>query len=202
MQKVQTMKPSVGKGSLARWIGSALSRFRRDEKGLIATELAVVLPVFIFSIFGVYTLWDAYRMLNTSAKAAYTVSDLLSRETRTVNDAYLTGLHNTMQYLVGDRLPVKTRFTSIIYSDARKQFEVQWSRSPFGKMPQLTTSSLQAYKDKIPNMADGDAIILVESEAHFTPMMTEFLVEKNFEEFVVTRPRFVPKLCHADVYCG
>lgn len=184
------------------WLATGLGKFRRDERGLIATELAVVIPVFVFTIFGIYTFWDAFRMLNTSAKAAYTISDLLSRETRSVNDTYLDGLQNTMQYLVGSRMPVKTRFTSVIYSDARKQYEVQWSRAPFGKMTPLTTQSLKAYENKIPELADGDAIILVESEASFTPLFTEYLVEKKFEEFIVTRPRFTPKLCHADVNCG
>lgn len=188
--------------SLASKIRSALTGFRRQENGTLSAEVVLALPVFIWCIFGMYTYWDAFRSLNTTQKASFTISDLITREMEPVTTTYLNGLHDVLQYMVSDKLPVQLRVTSVTFSGPRNRFEVEWSRSPNGEMPQLTTTSLQALAPKIPMLADGDSIILVETRAEFTPFFDLYLTDDEFEQFIVTKPRFVPRICLDGVACG
>lgn len=183
-------------------------RFFRREDGVMAAEVILTFPVFAFCTIGLYTYWDAFRSLNTAQKASYAISDMITREGRPVNEAYLRGLHDVMQYMVGPELPVQMRFSSITYSGVREQYEIVWSRSPHNEMVTLTTETLQAKVDDIPTLADGDSIVLLETFVDFTPAFGEtpayfmHVGDQEFENFIVTRPRFVPRICLEDVACG
>jgi hypothetical protein len=183
-------------------IRSALTVFRRQENGTLSAEVVLALPVFIWCIFGMYTYWDAFKSLNTTQKASFTISDLITREMQPVTNQYLNGMHDVLQYMVSDKLPVEMRVTSVTFSGVRNRYEVQWSRSPYNERPALTTTSLQTLVDKIPMLADGDSIILVETWAEFTPFFDLYLTEDEFEQFIVTKPRFVPRICLDGVACG
>lgn len=188
---------------------AALSRgFARREDGTMAIEVILTLPVFMFCTMGVYTYWDAFRSLNTAQKASYTVSDMISRETLPISEAYLTGLADVLQYMVGDDMPVEMRVTSITYSGVRERYEVNWSRSPYNKLQELDTDRLQGLVQYIPTLADGDTVTLVEARTQFTPVFKEtpaffmYVGDEVFEQFIVTRPRFVPRICLEDVPCS
>lgn len=168
----------------------------------MSAEVVLALPVFIWCIFGMYTYWDAFKSLNTTQKASFTISDLITREMQPVTDQYINGLHDVLQYMVSDKLPVMLRVTSVTFSGPRNRYEVDWSRSPNAEKPQLTTNSLQPLANKIPILADGDSIILVETWAEFTPFFDLYLTEDEFEQFIVTKPRFVPRICLQGVACG
>lgn len=183
-------------------------RFFRREDGVMAAEVILTFPVFAFCTIGLYSYWDAFRSLNTAQKASYAISDMITREGRPVDEAYLQGLHDVMQYMVGPELPVQMRFSSITYSGVREQYEIVWSRSPYNEMVTLTTETLQAKVDDIPTLADGDSIVLLETFVDFTPAFGEtpayfmHVGDQEFENFIVTRPRFVPRICLEDVACG
>lgn len=183
-------------------------RFGRNEDGVMAAEVILTFPVFMFCIMGIYTYWDAFRALNTAQKATYTVSDMITREQRPVDETYLRGLHDVLEYMTGNELPVQMRVSSITYSGVRERYEIDWSRSPYNEMPQLTTTSLQPLAQHIPMLADGDSIILVESNLEFTPAFQKtpaffmYLGDQVFQQFIVTRPRFVPRICLKNVPCG
>ena len=194
--------------TLTRKLTQPFRRFAREEKGAMVLEVLLTIPVFAFCTIGTYTYWDAFRSLNTAQKATYTVADMISRETREINTTYLTGLHDVLQYMVGDDLPVQMRVSSITYSGVRNRFEIDWSRSPNNELPQLTTTTLQSLVQYIPMLADGDSIVLVESNMQFTPAFQEspaffmYVGDEVFRQFIVTRPRFVPKICLQNVACS
>lgn len=194
--------------TLARCLTRPLRRFFRREDGVMALEVILTLPVFIFCTMGMYTYWDAFRSLNTAQKATYTVSDMISRETRPISTTYMRGLHDVLQYMVGNNLPVEMRVTSITYSAVRNRYEVDWSRSPYNKMTPLTTTTLQSLVQHIPMLADGDSVVLVESNMRFTPAFQEtpaffmYLGNEVFQQFIVTRPRFVPRICLEGITCS
>lgn len=182
--------------------------FFRREDGVMAAEVILTFPIFAFCTIGLYTYWDAFRSVNTAQKAAYAISDMITREGRPVNEEYLDGLHDVMQYMVGPELPVEMRFSSIVYSGVRDRYEIVWSRSPHNEMPELNTATLQGLTDDIPTLADGDSIVLLETHVDFTPAFGEtpaffmHVGDREFENFIVTRPRFVPKICLEDEPCG
>lgn len=188
----------------------SLRRFSRNEEGLASVEMIMVLPIYLFCIMGTFTLWDAYDVVNRSQKAAYSVSDLLTRnqDQQGVSEAYVTGMFNTMQYMVGPTLPVRTRVTSVFYSQARNRYEVLWSRSSVPSIPRLTTNTLPSIQSHLPVMYDGDALVVIEANVEFEPVLgTSLWSLVDMEAFtmrhvVVTRPRFLPKICLRNVACG
>lgn len=175
--------------------------FKRDEGGSVVAEAVITLPLLFWAYMALYVYWDAFRMINTVQKASYTISDMVSREMLPINDAYIDGLRRTMNYLVREDTGVTIRVTSITYSQANNRFQVDWSRSPGNAKPQLTTSSIQAMASKIPNMADGDYVILVETWANYSPLFDVGLTNTQMSQFIVTRPRFVPKVCLVGLPC-
>jgi len=178
------------------------ARFARDEKGSVITEAVLVLPIMLWAVFALFTLWDSFRSVNVVQKASYTVSDAISREMNPVSMTYLTGLRDTMDYMLDNDQDVRMRITSVTWSEARNRFEVAWSRSPGNAIPQLTTSTLQAFAPRIPTMSDGDFAMLVETEVDHTPVFrVGLMADQTFREFIVTRPRFVPKICLTGTIC-
>ena len=187
---------------------ASLRRFRRDEQGIAAVEMIVVMPVYLFCIISTFTFWDAYNVVNRAQKASYSVSDLITRKQDTVTEAYVTGMFNTMQYMMGPSLPVRTRITSLVYSGARERYEVLWSRSSVPTIPRLTTSTITSIRSSLPVMYDGDALIVVETTVEFTPILGRLettmigLDSGPMHNIIVTRPRFLPKICMQGVACG
>jgi hypothetical protein len=69
-------------------------------------------------------------------------------------------------------------------------------------MPQLTTASLSSIADRLPILADGDHVVLVEVAVDYTPSFNVGLGKQTIEQFIVTRPRFVPRVCLTSVPCS
>ncbi|OZA12368.1 MAG: hypothetical protein B7Y02_07445 [Rhodobacterales bacterium 17-64-5] len=177
-------------------------RFGRDESGVLMAEAIIVLPFMLWSYLALFVYWDAFRSVNTAQKAAYTISDMISREMVTLPANYVTGMRDLMRYLIDSDQTVKIRVTEVTWSDANARFEVDWSRSPDGAMLQLTTTTIASYAYRIPKMADGDRVTIVETEVSYHPAFDVGMNDEVLKQFVVTRPRFIPKLCMTGVTCS
>lgn len=176
-------------------------RFLRDDRGAVVAEAVIVLPVFLWAYLALFVYWDAFRSMNTVQKAAYTISDMISREMVGVTSNYINGLDNMLEYLVDNGQIVSLRVTSVTWSDANDRFEVHWSRSPENAKPLLTTSSLQNYSGQIPNMTPGDYVVIVEIWADYAPSFEVGMDDMVFNQFIVTRPRFLPCIPMDAVAC-
>jgi len=69
-------------------------------------------------------------------------------------------------------------------------------------VPQLTTVSITALVRRIPKMAHGDDVVLVETEVSYHPAFNVGMTDEVLKQFIVTRPRFIPKLCLTGVVCA
>lgn len=228
-----------------RSLPTLLRRFCRDEKGSLVAEAVIVLPLLIWVYLALFVYWDAYRSINTSQKAAYTISDMISREMNTapLTPAYITGMRSLMKYLIDKDQTVKLRVSSVTWSQARNRYEVDWSVSPDGAFPLLTTTNVVGVKSKIPTLADGDHVIVVETAVTYHPLANGFgwvanlnsfnwsyqdyvgkrtdgserfqrganiaapqisqqVTDMDLKQFIVTRPRFAPKLCMQGFTCS
>lgn len=194
--------PNRIKGCMMQGFSGLLRRFKRDEAGTLMAEAVLVLPFMLWSYLALFVYWDSYRAINVVQKAAYTISDMISREMVPVTDAYITGMDSVMEYLIDQDQDAKIRVTSVTWSSVNKRFEVKWSRSPHNGMPALTTSSLQALSGRIPMMSDGDHVVLVEVQVNYEPAFNVGFGDNMLTQFVVTRPRFVPKVCLTGVVCS
>ena len=179
-----------------------IRRFLRGEDAAVIAEAVIVLPLLLWSYVGLFVYWDCFRSLNTVQKASYTVSDMLSREQTGITSAYITGLHKVLEYLIDKDQDSVMRVTSISWSTANNKFEVHWSRTTdSGVMPQLTTPSLQNYLSQIPTMSAGDYVVIVEVRVPYVPMFNVGLTNQTFNQFIVTRPRFLPCIPMDNISC-
>lgn len=172
-----------------------LRRFRRSEEGTLVIEAMLMIPFLMWAYLALYAYWDAYRTMTMTQKAAYTVSDMISREQAPINAAYITGMKNTLDYMMGRDFPSTMRVSSVVYEIDNNEMRIEWSRSTNTmQKPQLTTATLQDLVPHIPAMTDGDTIILVETWVEFEPALHIGLEAQTYKEFIVTRPRFAPRI--------
>lgn len=179
-----------------------LTRFlRHDETGTLMAEAVLVLPFMLWSYLALFVYWDNYRAINIVQKAAYTISDMISREQVAITDAYITGLDSMMEYLIDQDQDAKIRVSSITWSDINNRYEVRWSRSAHNAMPQLTTGTVAALAGQLPTLYNGDFVVLVEVEVNYTPAFKVGLGNQTLKQFIVTRPRFVSPICLVGAPC-
>jgi hypothetical protein len=172
-----------------------IRRFAREDAGTVMAETVIVLPALLWAFLALFVYWDSFRSLNTVQKAAYTISDIISREMKSRPPAYFDGLRTVMDFMLDADQTVKMRVTSITYSEEDDEFQVHWSYSPGGDMLALTTATLQDLKEKIPAMADADSATILETEVPYVPAFNIGLDDMTYKQFIVTRPRFRSPTC-------
>jgi Flp pilus assembly protein TadG len=178
-------------------------RWLRDHTGTITVELVLILPLLLWAFISFYVFWDAYQSRNRVQKAAYTASDMLSRELTTLTPTYLNGMATVIDYLTHSAQPAQIRVTSATrLTDAEDGLAVQWSYSPGNALPAMTTADLYDIRNEIPLMALGTTAIILEVSVPFQPALNVGLSASNMTEFLVTRPRFLPKLCLSTAVCS
>jgi Flp pilus assembly protein TadG len=178
-----------------------IARFARSENGTVMAEAVLVLPFMLWAYLGLFVYWDAYRTINKVQKATYTVSDMISREMITIPTTYIAGMDALMEQMIDSNKDASIRVSSVTWSKTNNRFEIHWSRVSGTAYTALTTTTLQTYKNSIPKMSDGDYVVIVESTVHYTPAFNVGIGAQDIKNFIVTRPRFVPKICLSGVAC-
>ena len=188
-----------------RYLTNALTRMRhpflRGEQGSVVVEAVIVLPIFLWAYVGLFAYWDTFRSLNMVQKAAFTVSDMISREQTGLSTPYVDGMSQVLNYLIDCNQDARMRLSSVTWNDVNARFEIHWSVSPHGTMTPLTTQTLQGHANEIPKMAPGDFVIILEVEVDYQPSFGAYLPDQTFRQFIVTRPRFLPCLSLDAVAC-
>ncbi len=186
-----------------------LDRFRRDEDASLSVEAVLVLPLLLWAFLATYTFFDVYRAKNLSLKANYAISDLLSRETTTIDNAYLLGAEKVFRYLTQSDSSSWVRVT-VVYCDddcslSTRDLKRDWSRAT-DSLPTFSNADVMNHLEPIiPWMAEGERVIIVETGVTYEPPFSQNLTgigERDFVDIVMTRPRFAPQLCWQGVACG
>lgn len=178
-----------------------LRRFGRDESGTVVAEAVIVLPLFLWAYIALFVYWDAFRSMNTVQKAAFTISDMISREQTGITSAYVDGVSDVMEYLIDENQDASLRISSVTWNETDNRFEVHWSVSPGGEMTPLTNATVQDLAYEIPTMAAGDYVIIVEVQVDYAPSFDVGMPDQTFTQFIVTRPRFLPCLPLDTISC-
>ncbi|WP_141134337.1 TadE/TadG family type IV pilus assembly protein [Jannaschia aquimarina] len=186
--------------------GHRVSRFGRDERGAIATEAIIILPVLILFYLVSFTFYDAYRKQTLITKAGYTIGDLLSRQLDTMKIADIEGMAEVLEYLTfpaeGEYLRV-TEIERVVETDTvgnvtKDAYEVIWSHATAGK-PDLTNADVAGLLRRIPNLAPNERITMLETYTPYDPPFHIGLDPYVMESMTVTRQRFAPKLCFEEI---
>jgi hypothetical protein len=115
-----------------------------------------------------------------------------------------------LEYLIANEADVKLRVTSIVFSegvtilpevDADDVFSIQWSVSPENQLTPWTNETVSAIVNRIPSMSDGDSVVIVETQLMVQPIFQVGVDDQQIDNFVVTRPRFMPKICLLGTAC-
>ena len=111
----------------AQCIIKALARFKRDDRGVAATEIALLLPLMVSLYFGVVQLSQAISARSNVTLTARTVSDLVSRVT-TINNADMTNALNASAAVMAPFPVTNLKVTvSSVTIDANGRATIAWS---------------------------------------------------------------------------
>ena len=172
-----------------------INTFSRREDGSLSVEAVLVLPILIWAMVATLVMWDAFKTLNISQKATYTVADMVSREEVEISESYLASLLEIYGFLAnsdGDnalRVSVVTLVED--QNTAVQSLELLCSRGLGGIDDYDNISQIE---DRIPTMALGDQLIVVESEQEWAPAFAVGLASYRFREVALARPRYAPQV--------
>lgn len=176
----------------------AVISFVNDKSGAALVEMALVLPVMVILFGAALVVQDGAINSYQNSKAAYTVSDMVSREDTLIDNDYFAGLNSVFRYLVGDEFPTELRISTIectadCESDASRVLEVCWSQ-PTDGLPALTTAEIASYGDRTPLFSEGDTLLMTEAFLDYTPLLSSIMSPRTFETLAFTRPRIVGQI--------
>lgn len=173
---------------------SKLRSFARETKASASVEAAIIFPFVFWAYAAMFTYYEAYRAQAVAEKAAYTVSDMISRETNPITPSYMTNARNIYKDLSG-LSPGQTamRITLLRWDGERNRFRIDWSQRR-GDIPRLRNRDVRDYDELLPPLIDNERIILVETASDYDPAFSVGLEPRVIETFVYTRPRFAPQI--------
>lgn len=175
---------------------------RSSERGSFSVEAVLMMPLLLWAYMGMYTFFEGLRESNINLKAAYTIGDLLSRETDLVDMNYLNGMNEVYAWLSRSQEPVAIRVSVVRYDEANDRHVNVWSRGVAGK-PDLVQDDVDLLiTPHVPIMADADTAIIVETWATFHPIMDIGLTDTDIHNIIVTSPRFTKQLMFEGVGDG
>lgn len=170
-----------------------LRRLCDDERASISVEAILVVPFLVWAFLGVFTIADGFRTLHSNVVSSYSLADGLSRETEPIDAAYLDGLNRLHRILTRTRGETDVRITVLRQNRSGRMPDIEWSHAAGTHQP-MTNADLSAVIDQIPELGDGESVIVLETWNGFTPLTSYLLDPLEFHSLVVTRPRFAPQL--------
>ncbi len=176
-------------------------RALRDTGGTLSVELVLVLPMLTLWFAASFIFFDVFRVSYVNDKAAYTVADLISRQMTAIDADDIDGMNKIFDFLIDDRGLTWIRVSSVQYIKGDPsigvddQYLVEWSSATRGHQEfgptGMTEYDLVKY---IPIMGNLETVILTETFTRYIPPLEGFIPEQNMSTFIVTRPRFVPRI--------
>jgi Flp pilus assembly protein TadG len=174
-RRLLTSPPPFGRGGRLR---RGILAFGSRQEGAVLTEAAIVLPILIIMLDGMYEFNQAYTANRDIGDVAATTADLVS-QVSTVSTANLQDIVQVSNNLMAP-YPVTPLTLTIqsISEDANGKVTLAWtctwtsiSASPACTTPGTTYSSLPAGL-----IAPSQCLIMSQASYTFTPAMGQFLV--------------------------
>lgn len=179
----------------------SLRAFARDESGVMLAEFLILLPILIWGFIALVVYWDVFRTINVTQKAAYSISDLLSRQ-EVVTPQFVEGLQNVLDFLTPGAPQSRMRITSLEFREnnpavvADDAYILLWSRSPGNRVQEHTTASIQDLDTRIPTLDNLASALIVETWVDYVPAFdigvlnfAPGISNQTFTQFIVTYPR-------------
>ncbi|SFL96487.1 hypothetical protein SAMN04488042_102312 [Shimia aestuarii] len=172
---------------------SFLDRFRKDTSGTVAVETVILVPILFWAFLATIMFFDLYKSRSAADKAAFTISDMLSRETVAINQTYLDNTLDLFNNLARSDGPTSLRVSVFTYSKKGNKYRLDWSHASGGAQT-LSNTDLPTYVPNIPTLLSGERLILVETFGRYDSPIDIGIGALDINTFVFTRPRFAPLL--------
>lgn len=190
----------------------SVRNFLKDESGVLLAEALILLPLLVWGFLALVVYWDVFRTINVTQKAAYSISDMISRQ-GVITNQFVDGLENVLSFLTPGAPASRMRVTSIEFDegtnnqaawDADDSFILLFSRSPGNEVATHTSVTINetAFRNRIPVMSDLESVVIVETWVDYEPdfdvgvlNMAPGLTDQTFTQFIVTRPRNWRRVC-------
>ena len=190
-----------------------LFTYLRDERGTVTMEYVLWLPILLAWLILSTVLYDAYKSRDDAAKAAYTVADIISRETElSASDIRrLADLQRVLVPRAGNSMFLRlTSFTCTAEADCldadvadTSDYAINWSivppiafsdweDAPDDEKPSVISTLTQETVEALPLMAKDDTIVLVDVSIPFRPIASWVGIDAQEWAFrVAVWPRLV-----------
>ena len=172
---------------------ASLKRFRKDTSGSATIEFAIIMPMLLWTYASSYVFFDAYRQNTINLRAAYTIGDMISRETRIITPDYIDSMYNMTRLLTRTDSPMSLRITVIRWDEDDDRYYLDWSQAR-GAVLQMTNDDLEEFAERLPTMPDAERVILVETWNTWEPAVRTGMPARSMDNFIFTRPRFAPQV--------
>jgi len=188
-----------------RGIWRRIEQFFRGETGTATVESVIILPIILFALQGTFAFYESYHRQSRALKANYAISDYLSRFP-TYDSATLEGLDGLLQYMTQTGGESWVRITVVectldCSDEAVRELSLVNSNasSSNSSVPAHTEQTMRtALGPNIPQMYQGQHLVVVETLAQFQPTFAERwtgIGNRDFTNIVVTSPRETDSLC-------
>ncbi len=173
-----------------------LSRFAKDEDASITMEFVIVTPVMVLWWIGSMVFFDAFEARSGAARSAYTIADLISRQTETTNSYIDTLL--VLQNRMRPREPVGTVRVTEIYRDASGDLSVVWSYSTSGLGSALLVDDIPL--GIMPILNNESYVMLIDTTIPYIPLSDIIgIPAQTWNNRIYINPRFTDQIPNPDV---
>ncbi len=176
-------------------IRQALRKFTKDQTGSYAVEGVIILPLLIWSVMASVVFVDAFRMQTLNLRATYVVSDAVSRLWDPVTDDYFVGLAHLHGMQVNFAYQTHLRMSVVQWSEDEDEYKLRWSQTTTpGTYDHLDQAMVDSRETNVPDLADGDSLVLVETWMDYEPPFAVGLPAMTFGNHIFVSPRYTPQI--------
>ncbi len=171
-----------------------MRRFRSDERGSVSIETAIIFPAIFMVILALFTAFHTFQIYAINQKAAYTIADMISRETNPIDPDYLQGTRELLRYMTnGDIDDVSVRVTIVYYDAETEAYSYDWSAKQ-GDVVDVTPQEVTGWSARLPTLLDQERIVVVETFHYYEPPFDTGLLARTISNYIFSKPRYAAQV--------
>ena len=175
-----------------------LQRFRSEERGSVTIETAIIFPAIFMVILALFTAFHTFQIYSVNQKAAYTIADMVSRETNPIDPDYLQGTRELLRYMTNANIDdVSVRVTVAYYDADTDTYRHDWSAEQ-GDVLAITSAQVAAWSAYLPTLPDQERIVVVETFHYYEPPFDTGLMARTISNFIFSKPRYAAQVLWTD----
>ncbi len=164
----------------------------------MSVEAAIIFPLLLWAFGAMFVFFDAYKDQTLALKGTYSVADMISRQDDDIDGDFVKGLNDAFAMLVdpwgrteGNDIRVSV-VRNVAAPDEDDRIELQWS---CGTGSMIRHEDADAIKDRLPLIARGDELAVIETTMDWTPPFRVGLLSASARNHLVfIKPRYVSRL--------